>query len=400
MVIIQEEKEIIRYADKNLWFQEISNHFSEEGISAFWKKVYQLNDMSWDFISKNSFLPTRSVKDFWKLIRFRNFAKISMLPNLFRSVENILKSYKIEDSQFKNFIDEQLLITTQNTSKFAPMLTSSMGLAYPSETYYPYGGMIKFGEQILEKFLSLGGEILLSEKIISIKPFENNYKLEAKSGKIFLTKGVISNIPIWSMPEITEGKIQKYFSYFAKKYSDAPGAFVLNFVVEGKLDLKSAYYQVHMKSSIPFCDAKAVFVSFSLEDDFEKAPSGFHTVTVSTHTNPKYWIGKSKEEYSEQKKIVTDFIMENLKDSLPFLQDKIISYLQAGTPKTYEFYTGRKNGFVGGIPHSIKNNLLLLPPNQTPFKNFYMVGDSVFPGQGTPAVILSALNTVNRILQK
>ncbi len=73
-------------------------------------------------------------------------------------------------------------------------------------------------------------------------------------------------------------------------------------------------------------------------------------------------------------------------------------YLLSGTPSTYEFYTGRFNGFVGGIPHSVKKNLLRMPPNKTPFTNLYMVGDTVFPGQGIPAVVLGALNTVNRII--
>ena len=70
----------------------------------------------------------------------------------------------------------------------------------------------------------------------------------------------------------------------------------------------------------------------------------------------------------------------------------------AGTPDTFEFYTNRKNGFVGGIPHSIHTNLLFMTPNVTPFPNLYIIGDSVFPGQGIPAVVLGAMNVVNRIL--
>ena len=70
-----------------------------------------------------------------------------------------------------------------------------------------------------------------------------------------------------------------------------------------------------------------------------------------------------------------------------------------GTPKTFEFYTKRKNGFVGGIPHSIRSNLLFMTPDNPPFANLYLVGDTVFPGQGIPAVVLGALNAVNRIFE-
>ena len=37
------------------------------------------------------------------------------------------------------------MITTQSKAKYCSMLTSALGLAYPSETYYPMGGMHKPG---------------------------------------------------------------------------------------------------------------------------------------------------------------------------------------------------------------------------------------------------------------
>jgi phytoene dehydrogenase-like protein len=73
------------------------------------------------------------------------------------------------------------------------------------------------------------------------------------------------------------------------------------------------------------------------------------------------------------------------------------SRVDVGTPVTWENYTQRLDGFVGGIPHDVARPLFMLPPNQTPFEGLYMIGDSAFPGQGMPAVMLGAWNTVARI---
>ncbi|MBK6680713.1 MAG: hypothetical protein IPG53_12120 [Ignavibacteriales bacterium] len=76
------------------------------------------------------------------------------------------------------------------------------------------------------------------------------------------------------------------------------------------------------------------------------------------------------------------------------------SHVEFGTPVTFEKYTGRFRGLVGGVPHSVKNNLLKMNSGVTPFKNFYNTGDTVFPGQGTVAVTIGASNLVTRILDK
>lgn len=74
-----------------------------------------------------------------------------------------------------------------------------------------------------------------------------------------------------------------------------------------------------------------------------------------------------------------------------------IENVMVGTPKTFQRYTGRYNGTVGGIP-LIKDYIpLRYPFNFTPIKGLYLVGDSVFPGQGWPGVIVGVLNLLLQI---
>jgi phytoene dehydrogenase-like protein len=175
---------------------------------------------------------------------------------------------------------------------------------------------------------------------------------------------------------------------------------VINFAIETSEDLKSVYYQIHSENKIPYCSSDSIFVSFSLKNDRSRAPEGWRTVTISAHTSVDYWTNLGKEKYESRKQLVSEAVLKLFDKSFPFMKDNTKLFLLSGSPETFEFYTKRFKGYVGGIPHSIKKSILRMPPNVTPFENLYMVGDTVFPGQGTPAVVLGALNVYRRILAK
>jgi C-3',4' desaturase CrtD len=399
MVIFMNGQKITRYAKKNEWINECERVFGIKNQKKFWDKVFRLNDTVYELTTKNKTLPPKSGKDYLNLIQFQNYKGIGIIPYLFKSVESILADYSLNDNNhFNSFINEQLMITTQNNRFDAPFLTAAMGLAYPSETYYPYGGMYKPAEMIMNHFTENKGEIKFKEKVISIEKLKDNYLVKTSKGNVYQSKGIVSNIPIWNMVNLTEGKIRDYFNRYSNKFASAWGAVTLNFAIEDLEELETAYYQVHSEENIPYCSSKSFFVSFSLSDDNEKAPSGWRSVTISLHTNPKQWLNLKDETYLKQKEEVTKFIVKKFDENFPNLAKGEKKFLLTGTPQSFNFYTQRMNGYVGGIPHSVKNNLLSLPKSVTPFDNLYQVGDTVFPGQGIPAVVMGALNTANRIL--
>lgn len=397
MIIKLKNKDIIRYSDKNKWINEANQKFGIEQ-KEFWDKIYTIESKAWNLISDNYRLPPKNLSDLIHLAKISNFRYIDLIEGLFRPLKLLLERYKLDKNKdLVDFIDEQLLISTQNTSILAPYLTSAIGLAYPSETYYPYGGIYKPLELALNYFKSKGNEIKFKEKVISILKKDDYYEITTLKGNIYKSKGIISNIPIWNMKEICNGNIREYFTDISDSFKKSWGAFTLYFVVKDKIDLDTSYYQIHTKSQLPYASSKSIFVSFSLDDDFEKAPKGWRTVTISTHTNVDNWENLSNDEYESRKKTLENSILEEFNYAFPELRQEEKLYIESGSPKTFKFFTGRYKGYVGGIPHTVKKSILSLPSNITPFDNFYIVGDTVFPGQGTPAVVLGALNVVQRI---
>lgn len=401
MLIFKDKHKIKRYSELEKWTKEAIEHFGEAGQRSFWQEIYKLNEAGWRLSSSNPRMPPVSFYDLLTLIKPSNIKSIMHANGLFSPLRSLIKKHGLDANEsFKDFIDEQLFITVQNDLEQAPYLPAAMGLAYPSETYYPYGGMSQPAEMILAKFKEFSGDISFRSKVTKLDYDGSCYKVTTEKGEEHLAKNIISNIPIWNMAKISSGSIKKYFDSYASRFDFAWGAYTLYFAVEApeNFDLESLYYQVFFEQDNSSLPGKSFFVSFSASDDRARAPAGWRTVTISLHTDVQFWSQLSAEEYSEAKLKLQKLVLDQFDRSFPELSRGEKQFVLPGTPNTFEFFTNRDFGKVGGVPHSRANNLLALAPNQTPFKGLYMVGDTVFPGQGTPSVVLAALNTFSRIV--
>ncbi len=397
MTIKMEKETITRYSNLNEWIEEAEKCFPESRKiqKKFWNKIYSINNSAWDFIADNDSLPPRSLSDLFKLAKPSNWTKINLLPGLFFPLRSLLNSLDCKDAKFEKFLEEQLLITTQTTIDKAPILTSAMGLAYPSETYYPIGGITKPLELILNKFIELGGTLTLKENVNSINYEKNNIIVKTEKGNEYSSKFLVSTIPIWNMKSITNGKIQKYYTKLSNKFPEGPGAFTINFGINSSSTLKGGYYQIHTEEKIPECEAGAFFLTLSEIGDTIRAKEGSRTVTISTHTNALHWENLNEDDYELKKQKITEYILNKFDSVFPEFKDSEKLFLLSGSPRTFQKFTKRFRGYVGGIPHSTNPSLLLLPANRTPFRGIFQGGDTAFPGQGTPAVVKGAYQILN-----
>jgi phytoene dehydrogenase-like protein len=74
-----------------------------------------------------------------------------------------------------------------------------------------------------------------------------------------------------------------------------------------------------------------------------------------------------------------------------------IEVIETATPRTFYEQTRRKLGMVGGVGQSLDVFGANYLSHRTSLPNLFMVGDSVFPGQGIAAVTQSALIVANEI---
>jgi phytoene dehydrogenase-like protein len=150
------------------------------------------------------------------------------------------------------------------------------------------------------------------------------------------------------------------------------------------------HHQILIGLDGPLGETRSVFVSISPAWDDTRAPFGQRAVTVTTHTDPSQWwslLEADRDAYYVLKDHYTEKIVAALDDLLPGFRQSITLSLP-GSPVTYQYYTDRDRGQVGGFP---MRSLFKVRGPRTGIRNLRIVGDSIFPGQSTAAVTLGAM---------
>jgi C-3',4' desaturase CrtD len=401
-------KTVTRYKEPSRWVQECYEKFFADTdvpfqkVDAFWQQVFRLSDFVWRVSERNRAFPPTRWQDYLELLKKNPITDFPNLRFLFRSTLSVIQQYGLDKSPaFVAFCNEQLMITAQATTEKVAMLYAAPCLSYTSSAnFYAYGGMIKIAETLVQSLQQNGGEIQYREPVTSIERISNTFRLTTETGKTFDAANVVSNATIWNMMSMTSGAMQQHFEKLSQKFSFGWGALTMSLAVKDTLDKNlTLHHQFILDKKIPHCDSDSFFVSLSMPDDTERQPDGVRLLAVSTHTGVERWVNENPN-YDTEKKEVEAFILNQLEVRLPGFKKENIIFKTVSTPKSWQDWTWRKFGRVGGIPNTMDKTILDLVGAETGFEGLYLVGDTVYPGQGIAGVCLSGQNAVHRILQR
>ena len=87
---------------------------------------------------------------------------------------------------------------------------------------------------------------------------------------------------------------------------------------------------------------------------------------------------------------IQDHMRATLRARAPELVEATVHEMP-GSPRTFERFTGRDFGYVGGIPRRVGFHHYRELTNPPIWPGLWLVGDSVFPGQSTLATALGGL---------
>jgi phytoene dehydrogenase-like protein len=140
-----------------------------------------------------------------------------------------------------------------------------------------------------------------------------------------------------------------------------------------------------------------LFLSVSSANDL-KATDGLRTAVLSTHVPLQQWRQAGPAQQAELAELVYGRMQAGLQQLAPEWATGI-QRLQTASPRTWQRFTGRPGGAVGGIPKraGLHNYQDLWPRPLLP--GLYLVGDSVFPGQSALATATGGVRTAAHILQ-
>ncbi len=359
MVIhLSDGKKILYHHDFELWMQELHKHFPHLNHRRFWENLRKINQLGWEFLDSIETFPFVTLSQ-WIAV-FKKPRLLKVLGGLMISLDMSLKTHGLDHPLYRELIDGILLISAQAESKNIPLLVGAMGLMYPAQTYAPVGGM----KGLMDYF---EGELSLKNVILKKKNKVTNFS-ELKADRL------IFNISSWNLGELELAPLEKAQSW---------GAFTLYLGV--KSTISQTYHQVHLGHPL----VKNYFVSFSVVGDSLRAPEGWQTVSISTHI-------EVRDNYDGLRGKIQTLILNDFMNRFGITETK---HLSTGTPQTFEFFTGRKNGYVGGLPFLYGRNPWRLKNFFLKQKETYRVGDTIFPGQGMCGVVAGALG-LHRYLAK
>jgi len=123
---------------------------------------------------------------------------------------------------------------------------------------------------------------------------------------------------------------------------------------------------------------------------------GQRALTISTHSLLGPWWDlqeKDRPAYEARKEATMEGIWRAAEVAMPGLREAT-SLVLPGTPVTFQRFTHRAWGWVGGFPQTHLGRAWA--PYLAP--GLWLVGDSVFPGQSVPAVALGGMRVASAIL--
>jgi phytoene dehydrogenase-like protein len=375
-------KKLRRYADTSSWVNEQNILFQHQDLDALWNRLQSVNVKAWQIADASSDWPPYDANSFMRLFSSKLPAKLSLLPYLLTSFEEKFDLRKAPP-EFKRFLNELLLISTQSTMERVPALMGVMGLCYPEDTWYPNGGMRGFFQQLsapIKDFINFGTVVL------SIRRVKDFWQVET-ANKTYSCRRLVSTAPIWNTYGLLGVKID------LPEEKESWGALTGYYKIKLKAPQESLYHQVHC-DKISYGGSGSLFLSLSHPEDMLRADGVSQTLTVSTHIRHEKYLEAIKANRSEMRRIWDEEFKEII--SIYFGEDLLnLESVGLGDPDTFMKYTLRER--VGGIPHSLRRNFLTYPKNTLPFPNLYQLGDTTFPGQGVVGVIQGAMNLSRRI---
>jgi phytoene dehydrogenase-like protein len=296
------------------------------------------------------------------------------------------------------FIDAQLLIAAQTTSANANALYGASALDLPRRgVVHLIGGIGAIAETLAEAVRRHGGKVRYRQEVSRIV-YENGQPVavETKRGETFPARTVIANLPPWNIAKLTGEETPASLRKLPAAPTPGWGAFMVYVGLDARAVPADAplHHQVIVRE--PLGEGNSVFLSLSPAWDSGRAPAGQRALTISTHTALAPWwrlFHNDPNHYTRRKEHYVERMMRAAERVLPGLR-AAANLVMPGTPVTFQRFTRRGQGWVGGFPQT--SIFQAWGPRLD--AGLWMVGDSIFPGQSTAAVALGGMRVARAIL--
>lgn len=399
VVHLPDGRAVTQWADAEAWREERMAAFPE--AEPFWQTQEMLADVSWDISTRPFPWPPQSARDLATLAAALRPKTMRALPYLFANIGAIAPT---NDPMFKAFLDAQLLISAQTTSEHASALYGSAALDLPRRgVNHVVGGIGSLAETLADWIRDHGGEVLFRQEVVEIEMRTGRATaVHTKRGLTVACDFLLANLTPWALNALLGADSPPSLEEEVQTLDETWGAF-MGYLGIDKAKFKARFpnaaghHQVLVDHTRPLGEGNSVFISLADFSDESRGPGGLSPVTMSTHTEIGQWWrlrDDSQAAYGERKEAYLARMLDAAEIALPGFRETIV-FQTTGTPVSFQRFTRRPGGMVGGFPQT---SIFAARGPKTAVPNLLMVGDSIFPGQSTAGVTLGGMRVARQVM--
>lgn len=308
--------------------------------------------------------------------------------------------------RFKRFIDAQLQMFSLCSSDECAYIYAAVALTLPRRGMHAMrGGAKSLSGLLAQSIKQNGGVVRLNSPALRLI-FDSKNKaigVDLLNGeRVECTKAIVSNLTVQDTYGRLIGLNQTPNELRARlKNLKGWGAYIIFLTIDESaaqtLSSEKILALSDWQEDQNFNPEHSLFM-LSLAQSNLSASEGKRPATISTFTEAEKWFAyhESEDEHEEQDKEMLEKCWSKIHRSFPQLENRV-EIIETMTPRTFYELTRRRLGMVGGVGQSLNVFGANSFSHRTHIQNLYMVGDSVFPGNGVAAVTHSALIAANEI---
>ncbi len=367
----------------------------------FWRLQAAVGQTLFDAAARSPRLPIRRPTDFWHVLRSLGAPGLAAALTSAATVRDVLRLLGLDgDRPFRSLVAMLLQDTAQAGPETVPFANGAACLqAYRLGLSRPRGGMRSLAEGLGQRFAALGGDLRTAAIVDAVEPDPaGGFHVATRRGPRLAARQVVFNLPLDRAAALLGRDLEGRLACHERQSRAAWSAFTGYLAI--RADALPAggplFHQVLQDYDRPIHDGNNVLISLATEGDPAYGPPDIRAATLSTHVRPDDWSDLDRPAYEARKADHSDRLLAALSRALPGAADALV-HAEFATPRSFARYTRRTAGAVGGPPVSRRNSNLLAVGPDVLGPGLWLVGDSVFPGQGTMAVVLSAVRVVERL---
>ena len=361
-------------------------------LDAFFTEQAAVADALWPILEDAQRLPPLGPEALgWHLRRLP--AYLPLLRHLGRPALRLLERHGLAGwAPLRTWVDANSQITVQASAAEAeaPFALSTLDYVFRG-TGHVHGGIGRLAEAMVAAIRQAGGEVHLAQRIRHLERTRHGYVVHARTHRLRARQVVVNLLPAAVAPLLDSPPPALDRLQAPVDAGWCAGMLYLQLADSRDLPPDPFHLELVADPARPLVEGNHIFVSVSGQDEDRGRP-GVRTATVSTHIAP------AKLQASPAQVVAA--MQARMSDTLRRLApevDAVVQHRLTASPRTWQRFTRRPRGLVGGAPRTVGLHHYLRVGPQRLAPGLWLVGDSVFPGQSTLATALGGAATARAV---